>query len=612
MPLPFRSLTADHTDHNDSHLIIAGVTVLLSVLIHTGIGVAAGDARLDFFSPKTVHPEAWREGLRDEPVRARIVQPPPTQEQFAETVERADLEPRERPPEEDPVTLLAAADTEAPATLFEPPPTAQGIGEAMSAGISPPATPDVADSVTPWTPRETVLEIASRFANDDLAAIARKEVPSIERVSNAPDIAPPQTVSVTLEGRGDSLIAKYAMPQPGRGEMAVPAAMLEVTPAEEPESLPLEPISHEEEVSRFIAEAPEDVAPATPIENVLAPSIQVYRPARDDGYVYFRVDIRRKGADVLPPIPRDILFVQDASASLSAQRLHYCNLAIQQILDSDIRPTDRINVLAFNTTNSYAFGKAWAPATPKNIEIAKAFTQNIRAAGNTDIFNAVKSVLELPRDPARATIVFVLTDGVATAGDIRRDSEIIGEFSRLNDGSLSVFNIGVSPKSDRYLLSMLSFCNRGGQAAISSDRFSIPNTFKALYETTGSPVLSDIHFTFDTYSNAIITPVMTENLYLDRPFSLWGRAPVGTREIVFQARGINGKKKYDMVYSLDLGEPARGSGDRQIAYDWALVRMYDLVAAYARQENSAYLREMNDLGKYYDIPLPFGRRFSFR
>ena len=85
MPLPFRSLTADHTDHNDSHLIIAGVTVLLSVLIHTGIGVAAGDARLDFFSPKTVHPEAWREGLRDEPVRARIVQPPPTQEQFAET-----------------------------------------------------------------------------------------------------------------------------------------------------------------------------------------------------------------------------------------------------------------------------------------------------------------------------------------------------------------------------------------------------------------------------------------------------------------------------------------------------------------------------------------------
>ena len=379
MPLPFRSLTADHTDHNDSHLIIAGVTVLLSVLIHTGIGVAAGDARLDFFSPKTVHPEAWREGLRDEPVRARIVQPPPTQEQFAETVERADLEPRERPPEEDPVTLLAAADTEAPATLFEPPPTAQGIGEAMSAGISPPATPDVAESVTPWTPRETVLEIASRFANDDLAAIARKEVPSIERVSNAPDIAPPQTVSVTLEGRGDSLIAKYAMPQPGRGEMAVPAAMLEVTPAEEPESLPLEPISHEEEVSRFIAEAPEDVAPATPIENVLAPSIQVYRPARDDGYVYFRVDIRRKGADVLPPIPRDILFVQDASASLSAQRLHYCNLAIQQILDSDIRPTDRINVLAFNTTNSYAFGKAWAPATPKNIEIAKAFTQNIRA-----------------------------------------------------------------------------------------------------------------------------------------------------------------------------------------------------------------------------------------
>ena len=251
------------------------------------------------------------------------------------------------------------------------------------------------------------------------------------------------------------------------------------------------------------------------------------------------------------------------------------------------------------------------PETPENNGNSQRFTEQIRAGGNTDIFNAIQSVLEMPRDPARATLVFLLTDGVVTAGELKRDSEIIGEFSRLNAGRFSVFNLGISPKSDRYLLSMLSFCNRGGSAVLSPDRFRIPETFVSLYEKTRSPVLTDIQITFDSFSQAIMTPLTANNLYLDRPISLWGRVPADMENLYFRATGANRGKSYDMVYTLQLGSPALGSGDAEIAADWARSRMYDLVAIYSKTRNVQCLREMKDISDRYDIPLPFGRRFNY-
>ena len=221
----------------------------------------------------------------------------------------------------------------------------------------------------------------------------------------------------------------------------------------------------------------------------------------------------------------------------------------------------------------------------------------------------MKGALSLPRDPGRTTLALLLSDGVTTAGDFRRDSQIIGEFSKLNDGAVSVFDVGVSRVSDEYLLSMLSFCNRGGPAAVPKDRFEIPGAFAGVFGTLGSPVLSDVRFVFDSASGAEIAPAHTENLYLDRPLRLYGRVPAGTPSVAFQARGVNAGKSYDMVYELPLGDPAPGSGDKSLAREWARTRVYDLVAAYVRSPDPALLAEMSAVGRAHDVKIPFDGRF---
>ncbi len=616
MAKSFRSLATDYAENNDKNLVIVGIAIVLSVLIHTGIAVFAKSARVDLFAPGYAYNRVAP--TRPLPMRVKLAEPVQTglEPEAAAEAEQSPLAERDRASDEamDPVKLLEAdRSSDVNTTIFEPPALANVTESSLYHGITPPESVAIQETLTPWVPREEILEIGSRFANDDLATLQRNEMPDIERVFHAADITPASTASlaVSLEALSKKSLSNIVLAGPSPAAVETPAFVSAASEKEPPPQL-VDPVETEKKVSEYVAEIPEEKKPATPIEDVLLPTIQTYRPARDDGFVYFRLDIRRKGADVLPVIPRDVMIVQDASASVSLQRIFQCRNAISTILKEHLQPSDRINLLTFNTTNSYAFGKTWMPATPENIEKALRFTEQIQPGGNTDIFNAIQSVLEMPRDPSRATLVFLLTDGVVTAGELKRDSEIIGEFSRLNAGKFSVFNLGVSPKSDRYLLSMLSFCNRGGSAVLSPDRFEIPKTFVELYERTRSPVLTDIQITFDSFSQAIMTPLTANNLYLDRPISLWGRIPSDTENLYFRAIGANRGKNYDMVYTLQLGSPAPGSGDDEVAKDWARSRMYDLVAIYARTKDSKCLTEMKDISDRYDIQLPFGRRFDYR
>ena len=593
------------SDSDGAPLTLFAVAVAVSLALHAGFGWAARDARVSLFGPLPGATAAQRLRLREESaLRTRLVPPPQP------APSEADAAPADRASAASPAELLSSMDTSAPAGIFEPPPLPPGADASVGGLPPPPALASETEPPVPWQPREQILEIAQRFADEDLLAIPRREVADVERTRAATDVVPEFRPAAAIESASAVPAFAWAAPVPARKDLAVPKALLDVPP-EAPPPVEADPAAESGgEVSAYLAEVPSEVAPAKPIENVLAASLAIYRPRKDDGFVYFRVDVRRKGEDVLPPVPRDILLVQDASRSIAPERLHFCREALRGVLASSLLPTDRFNVLAFNTSNSFAFPEGWRAPTPESVAAATAFLDGIRPEGNTDIYNAVRGVLSLPRDPGRSTLVFLLTDGVATAGDVRRDSRIIGEFSALNAGGVSVFGLGVSKRSDEYLLSMLSFCNRGGPAEIARDRFEIPKTVGRVVEGVGSPVLTDIRFLFDTASGAIVTPRMTENLYLDRPLRLYGRAPAGTKEVTFQARGRNGGKKYDMVFTLRLGDPAPGSGDASIADAWARTRIYDLIASYAREADPATLSEMARLGATHGLPIPFQDRLG--
>ncbi len=608
METSFRSLSRSHEDGGESHAVFLVAAVAVSVALHLAFGYASRDTRLSFLAGLSLDPAELRQDRR-KPWDDTVLLAGPAPDEAAESLSSGATRTAD-PGRETVDELLESLPTESPATLFDPPPVRRGDAPAL-AGVAPPVETSAPEPVAAWQPRERILEIASRFANDDLAARPRTElIPDIERQVRAEDVVAPYAASKPVETALDAAAGAWVPPAPpprgaaGDGTDELLAPPVAAMPAE----IEAGPAARGDQAAQYVVETPEEVRPAVPLDDVLAPRISVHRPRRDDGYVYFRIDVVRKGEDVLPPIPRDVLLVQDASRSLAPQRLAACRKAMRDALAA-LRPGDRFNVLVFNTENRFFRPGGWAPATPENVAAAGAFLDGVAAEGNTDIFNAMKGALSLPRDPGRSAVAMLLSDGVTTAGDFRRDSQIIGEFSKLNDGALSVFDVGVSKNSDEYLLSMLSFCNRGGPAAIARDRFEIDDAFEGTFKTLGSPVLDGVRFLFDSSSKAVVVPERTENLYLDRPLRLYGRAPLGTESVSFQARGANAGKGYDMVYELPLGDPAPGAGDREMARTWARTRIYDLVAAYVRAPDPALLAEMAALGRAHDVKIPFDGRF---
>lgn len=606
MDASFRPLSRSHDDGGESHAVFLVAAVVVSLLLHAAFGYASRDARLAFLGDVRLDPAALR-AERQRPWNDSILlSEPDDAPETLSTAATQTADPGREPVEE----LLETLPTETPATVFDPPPVRREDDPAQ-AGVAPPLETVEPEPIAPWQPRESILEIASAFANDDLRARPRTDViPAIERQVRAEDVVAPYAAAKPVDTALDAAAAAWVPPAPpprgaaGDGTDALLAPPVAAMPAE----IDAGPAASGEQAAQYVVETPEEVRPAVPLDDVLAPRISVHRPRRDDGFVYFEIDVVRKGEDVLPPIPRDVLFVQDASRSLAPQRLAACRKAMLDALGA-LRPGDRFNVLVFNTENRFFRPGGWAPATPAEIVAARVFLDGISAEGNTDIFNAMKGALSLPRDPGRTAVALLLSDGVSTAGDFRRDSQIIGEFSKLNGGALSVFDVGVSKNSDEYLLSMLSFCNRGGPAAIARDRFEIDDAFDGVFRTLGSPVLSDVRFLVDSSSKAVVAPERTENLYLDRPLRLYGRAPLGTKTVSFQARGANAGKGYDMVYELPLGDPAPGAGDRELARTWARTRIYDLVAAWVRSPDPALLSEMAALGRAHDVKIPFDGRF---
>jgi hypothetical protein len=248
-------------------------------------------------------------------------------------------------------------------------------------------------------------------------------------------------------------------------------------------------------------------------------------------------------------------------------------------------------------------------AEPGAKVMANQFINGIQAKGNTDIYRAIEDILDLPTDPNRVLLVILLTDGSTTKGKITQDTEIISAFSQMNGGNASVFSISPGRKGNNdYLLSMLSFLNRGGPATMVKDRFETTSAAMNVFTSIARPVLTDVSFIFDSLSAAEVAPRNTTHLYLDTPLYIFGRVKKDVESVTFQANGKSYGKKYDMIFELPIDDPNVKKGESIIRKEWARARMFDLFAEYEKTKSSILAQEMRSLADEYDVTIPFEER----
>ncbi len=336
-----------------------------------------------------------------------------------------------------------------------------------------------------------------------------------------------------------------------------------------------------------------------PIEGLLKANLSLYSDKTDPDFMYARVDIQRAGADAMPVLPKDLLFIQDCSGSITEQRLAFCREGLLRCL-AQLPARDRFNIVEFRETPRPCFSD-WAPANAENLERARGFVRAMESRGNTDIYASLREMLTMERKPVRPVIVILISDGLPTAG-MRDSAEIISAFTRENGGLVSVFALATFDQANLYLLDMLSYMNRGDSAAARRGRWSIPEVMDSQFVGISRPVLSDMQFRFSS-PGAEMVPALTPNLYLDRSLVLYGRFPKKAERVVFQVVGRSGTQGCDMVFDLKMAEAA--AGDATIREEWAWHKVYGLIGEHTRTRDPGLVRDIKRVAAAYGLKVPY-------
>jgi hypothetical protein len=297
---------------------------------------------------------------------------------------------------------------------------------------------------------------------------------------------------------------------------------------------------------------------AAPVEQAADCALVAGVDPADPGWRYFKIVFSpRRGADALPVVPKDVVIIIDASGSIGSDRLIRCRNAAKAILRSCMNSGDRFNLVAFRNRFSYAF-RQWRECDAPAFAAADKWLSNLAAHGRTDVFSTIRSVLALPRDPARPVIALVVTDGDANEG-VSETAEILSRFTALNDGLISVYMYGVKKEANRRLIDLLTRGNRGESFVHTGSRRRSGEELEPLAQSFRDPVLTDLRVRFSAGSSAEVYPPLLKNLYRGETVEIVGRCPVAVKELIFTLKGLAGAKAYESLYRVGFDRAAPAS-----------------------------------------------------
>ena len=592
---PYTFRNDAYSERGNRHLLLVAIALVFSFIVHLFVMVTISDWHFE-----TV-------GLARQAEPVAPVRPPVHVERMELDPERALGNPETGDPEDGAGVGVPREQVRELARLPDPAlvtPPARST-ESLAGTLVHPQAPPRQPTALGWKPRQQIVAVVDRVVKDDLATLPRRDIPRIERVARAPDYVP--AVDVTRDrfgGQVDYLPPALAAgsatgsTEPG-DEMVAPREKVEAVE----EVVQLDEAATPEAVINRFGEQPGDITDYFAVDNRLMARIETFAPEGARGRHYFRVNIARRDASTLPVVPKDILLMQDSSRSLAEERLYFCRQALKTLLQN-MKPGDRFNVVKFSGAAEFCFDD-WAPVQPDALARASAFIDTMRSEGETDIFASVRTLQSLARDPARPLIAVIITDGRATTG-LTESTRIIGEFTKLNSNTCSVFALGTHGRANSYLLDLLTFCNRGSSAIVTSGRWDIPDRIIQLVEGVANPVLGNVDVNVDLASGADLHPLPSANLFADRPLEYYGSTPAGVTNVVVHVRGEGGEAKCDVIFQLDL--LSAPSGGAAIQKAWARRKMHSLIGAYARNPSETLLDEMRQLSRIYDLPIPYMRQ----
>ncbi|HMP89933.1 MAG TPA: VWA domain-containing protein [Kiritimatiellia bacterium] len=566
------------------HFVAGVVAVVVSVIFHV---MAITGIKSFPLLPSVVRSEVKR--FASVEMRDIQLEPPP----MREVLERRPLDApgSDVPPDDLPSDVWTELKASEPLLLPLPEPVAQPVE----------SEPPAADAF-PAAVRQEVMAIPDAlFADSEIALPRRWVEQDIPRIDKAPDIQLPVDISdVEIPSSSEDMatLPKFFMDmESGTPDWAQVMGRRGIDSSQGTLIKPGERIPDKEDL---LEERPEEISVLQPIEDLLQVRVSGYRSPAGDASLYFSLHIERASEHALPTQPRDILFIQDTSASMTPVKLDECRRGLKRWLDF-MNPGDRFEVMGFRD-DVYACFNGWREYSESSRREAFRFIDSMRAVGNTDVFQSMQSALMIEPDPARTMLLVLITDGRPTVG-VTDSSAIIEKITRYNQGRISMFSVGGGVRVNSFFLDLISYRNRG-EAVIARHDEQIADAMEEWAKQLRHPVLTDLSFRFSKVESADVFPKQLTHLYLDRPLVIYGKLPAGVDSFAFQIVGRSGTSWHDMLFVIDREHIA--PTEANIRNQWAWQKIYHMIGDYLGDNTDERLEAIRAFSDEYGLVVPYG------
>ncbi len=281
--------------------------------------------------------------------------------------------------------------------------------------------------------------------------------------------------------------------------------------------------------------------------------------------------------EVSEQINREVIYVIDTSGSMHGTSMEQARAALQLALQR-LKPGDRFNVIAFNSSTDQLFSAARV-ATAQNRRAAQRYVASLKANGGTEIRGALEAALLNQEESAAVRQVIFLTDG-----SVGNEAALF-KFINQSLGNSRLFTIGIGSAPNSHFMSKAAQFGRGTFTYI-GDVYEVQSKMAALFQKLETAVMTDVKATFDDPA-AEVWPQRLADLYQGEPLILTARTRinngVNNQSVVLSGQRLN----QQWQNSLALQQASNGAG---IATLWARNKIAALMDQLRDGEQEAVIK----------------------
>ena len=314
---------------------------------------------------------------------------------------------------------------------------------------------------------------------------------------------------------------------------------------------------------------------------------------------YFQISIYSSPrASELAVIPKEVLFLVDASLSIQRRRLFSFREGIKYAIQN-LNPEDKFNIFVFKN-EIVPFAVSSVSTRQEPVAHAMNFLDSLEASKQTDIYSALLETLN--RKPARhPSYIVLLSDGKPSEG-IVSSARLISEISRRNAQSRPIFAFSGGSRVNRFLLDFLAYPNRGWSEHAPYDS-QIQERFSSFYDKIRDPLLTNLRYQMTALPGSEVYPRHLPDFYKGTVLTIYGTYKE-ERKFSLQILGDAEGKTKEFIFGYDLLKAQKGT--REIARFWAFNKVYDLISRMTLSgPNAEDKKVIQQLVQDYELSIPY-------